>query len=230
VETLARRNIIRDEALQSGESIVPRWLGLGALILSLLMLAACARGSVQNALGMGKRSPDEFAVVSRAPLILPPDYGLRPPRPGESRPGVDTPSEQARARLVGQATPPADRVEPADGVDQEVLAAAFDDASPTESAGERALVSHTTTVPSDPDIRRKIAEENMRLAQVEQELFTRLLMWRDPQGLGTTIDPAAESQRLRTNRIEGKPVTEGESPVIVQRRKSVLQGFLSEVF
>jgi hypothetical protein len=203
---------------------VPRWLGLGALILSLLMLAACGRGSVQNALGMGKRSPDEFAVVSRAPLILPPDYGLRPPQPGESRPGVDTPSEQARARLVGQATAPADRV------DQEVLAAAFDDASPTESAGERALVSHTTTAPSDPDIRRKIAEENMRLAQVEQELFTRLVMWRDPQGLGTTIDPAAESRRLRTNRIEGKPVTEGESPVIVQRRKSVLQGFLSEVF
>jgi hypothetical protein len=188
------------------------------------MLAACGQGTVQNALGMGKRSPDEFAVVSRAPLILPPDYGLRPPRPGESRPGVDTPSEQARARLVGQATPPAD------GVDQEVLAAAFDEASPTGSAGERALVSQTTTAPSDPDIRRKIAEENMQLAQVEQELFTRLVMWRDPQGFGTTIDPAAETQRLRTNRIEGKPVTEGESPVIVQRRKSVLQGFLSEVF
>ena len=70
----------------------------------------------------------------------------------------------------------------------------------------------------------------MQLAQVEQELFTRLLMWRDPQALGTTIDPAAETQRLRANRIEGKPLSEGESPVIVQRRKSVLQGILSEVF
>jgi len=188
------------------------------------MLAACSQGSVQNALGMGKRSPDEFAVVSRAPLILPPDYGLRPPGPGESRPGVDTPSEQARARLVGQAAPPAD------GVDQEVLAAAFDETSPTESAGERALLSQTTTAPSDPDIRRKIAEENMQLAQVEQALFTRLVMWRDPNSLVNPIDPAAETQRLRTNRIEGKPVTEGESPVIVQRRQSVLQGFLSEVF
>jgi hypothetical protein len=192
------------------------------LILSLFMLAACGRGSVQNALGMGKRSPDEFAVVSRAPLILPPDYGLRPPRPGESRPGVDTPGERARASLVGP--------QPAAGADQEVLAAAFDEASPTESAGEQALVAQLSTGPTDPDIRRKIAEENVQLAQVEQELFTRLLMWRDPQALGTTIDPAAETQRLRANRIEGKPLTEGESPVIVQRRKSVLQGFLSEVF
>jgi hypothetical protein len=192
------------------------------LILSLLVLAACARGSVQSALGMGKRSPDEFAVVSRAPLILPPDYGLRPPRPGESRPGVDTPGERARASLVGP--------QPAAGADQEVLAAAFDQASAVESAGEQALVAQLSTGPTDPDIRRKIAEENVQLAQVEQELFTRLLLWRDPQALGTTIDPAAETQRLRANRIEGKPLTEGESPVIVQRRKSVLQGFLSEVF
>ena len=67
----------------------------------MLALAGCGQGTVQEALGMGKRSPDEFAVVSRAPLILPPDYGLRPPRPGRSRPGVDTPSERARASLTG---------------------------------------------------------------------------------------------------------------------------------
>jgi Protein of unknown function (DUF3035) len=193
-------------------------------IVSVVMLAACGQGTVQNALGMGKRSPDEFAVVARAPLILPPDYGLRPPRPGESRPGVDTPSEQAKASLIGQAP------QPAAGAEQEVLAAAFDQPSSTESRGERALVAQATSAPTDPDIRRKIAEENVQLAQVEQDLFTRLVKWRDPNTLVTPIDPVAESERLRTNRIEGKPVTEGESPVIVQRRQSALQGWLSEVF
>jgi hypothetical protein len=186
------------------------------------MLSACGQGTVQNALGMGKRSPDEFAVVARAPLIMPPDYGLRPPGPGESRPGVDTPSEQARASLIGPA--------PAAGAGQEMVAAAFDEAPAAASSGERALLAQATTAPTDPDIRRKIAEENAQLAQVEQELFTRLVMWREPNSLGTTIDPVAETRRIRTNRIEGKPVTDGESPVIVQRRKSVLQGFLSEVF
>jgi hypothetical protein len=193
-------------------------------IVSVVMLAACGRGTVQSALGMGKRSPDEFAVVARAPLILPPDYGLRPPRPGESRPGVDTPSEQAKASLIGQAP------QPAAGADQEVLAAAFDQPSSTESLGERALVAQATSAPTDPDIRRKIAEENVQLAQVEQDLFTRLIKWRDPNSLVTPIDPVAETERLRTNRIQGKPVTEGESPVIVQRRQSVLQGWLSVVF
>jgi Protein of unknown function (DUF3035) len=194
-------------------------------VTTFLLLAGCAQGTVQDVLGMGKRSPDEFAVVSRAPLILPPDYGLRPPGSGASRPGVDTPSERARANLTGGAA------QEAAGGDQEVVdAGAFDQATEAASAGERALLNQAVTVPTDPDIRRKIAEENIRLAQVEGELFTRLVMWRQPQTLAVAIDPAAETERLRANRAEGKPPTEGESPVITQRRTSVLQGWLSEVF
>jgi hypothetical protein len=193
-------------------------------IAILLMLAACGRGTVQSALGMGKRSPDEFAVISRAPLILPPDYGLRPPAPGENRPGVDTPSERTRATLTGG------EVERPTAVDQEVVSAAFDERGEVVSSGERALIAQATTAPVDPEIRRRIAEENMQLAQVEDELFTRLVKWRQPSSLGVTIDPAAETERLRANRAAGKPPTEGDSPVITQRRQSVLQGFLTEVF
>jgi Protein of unknown function (DUF3035) len=190
----------------------------------LFALAGCGRGTVQEALGMGKRSPDEFAVVSRAPLILPPDYGLRPPAPGQSRPGVDTPSERARTSLTGGP------LQPAPDAVQEVVSAAFDDGGAAASSGERALVAEATPTPVDPDIRRRLAEENMELAQVEQALFTRLVMWRQPQSLGTVVDPVAESERIRANRAAGKPLTEGDSPVITQRRQSVLQGFLSEVF
>lgn len=158
---------------------------------------------------------------------MPPDYGLRPPRPGESRPGIDTPSEQARASLVGQPTdgPP--------GADQEVVAAAFDQQQQPQqklNPAEQALVAEATTTPTDPGIRAKIAEENVQLAGVEAELFTRLIMWRQPSTLGTTVDPQAETQRLRTNRATGKPPTAGEQVVIVQRRTSVLQGLIQEVF
>ena len=200
------------------------WLGIGVSIATLLMLAGCGRGTVQDALGVGKRSPDEFAVVSRAPLILPPDYGLRPPAPGESRPGVDTPSERARATLTG-----GELQQPA-APGQEVVSAAFDERGEAASSGERALMAQATTAPVDPEIRRKIAEENMQLARVEQELFTRLVKWREPQTLAVAVDPVAETERLRANRAAGKPPTEGDSPVITQRRQSVLQGFLSEVF
>jgi Protein of unknown function (DUF3035) len=190
----------------------------------LVLLAACARGTVQDALGVGKRSPDEFAVVSRAPLILPPDYGLRPPAPGESRPGVDTPHERARATLTGR------EAQQPDAAGRAVAPAAFAEPGEAASSGERALIAQATTAPVDPDIRRRIAEENMQLAQVEAELFTRLVKWNQPETLAVAVDPVAETERLRANRAAGKPPTEGDSPVITQRRQSVLQGFLAEVF
>ena len=44
--------------------------------------------------------PDEFAVVTRAPLSMPPDYGLRPPRPGAARPNETSPRDDARSKLL----------------------------------------------------------------------------------------------------------------------------------
>jgi len=49
-------------------------LGLGAGALALL-LAGCAGGGIA-----GRDRPDEFAVTRNAPLVIPPDYALTPPR------------------------------------------------------------------------------------------------------------------------------------------------------
>ena len=56
-------------------------------------LAGCQ--STQKALGMSKVVPDEFRVVSKAPLAVPPDYALRPPTPGAPRPQDGTTRDQA---------------------------------------------------------------------------------------------------------------------------------------
>lgn len=59
-------------------------------------LSGCGMG---KALGVSKNSPDEFAVVSKAPLVLPPDYELRPPKPGAERPQETNPTEAAKQAL-----------------------------------------------------------------------------------------------------------------------------------
>jgi hypothetical protein len=79
---------------------VPQWLQTGAVVLLTAVLGACS-GSVADTLGMGKRSPDEFAVVKRRPLIVPPDYDLRPPDPSARRPVASRPETQTRAALTG---------------------------------------------------------------------------------------------------------------------------------
>ena len=55
-------------------------LRLTVLGTALLALPGC--DSLRREAGMTKQSPDEFAVVTKAPLIIPPDFNLHPPAPG----------------------------------------------------------------------------------------------------------------------------------------------------
>jgi hypothetical protein len=197
------------------------WRALGLLLVAQLLLAACAGGSVQRALGLSKRSPDEFAVVSRAPLIVPPDFELRPPRPGETRPQVGTTADQARATLLGEAA--AQRATP-------VAGDARADPGPVASGGQQALLQEAGGTAVDPAIRQRIAAENQSLARVEDALFTRLLQWREPVRLGATVDAPAEARRLLANRADGQPATAGDTPTVVERRQSPIGALVERVF
>ena len=194
---------------------------IGLLLVAQMLLAACAGGSVQRALGLSKRSPDEFAVVSRAPLIVPPDFELRPPRPGETRPQVGTTADQARATLLGEV--PAQTAPP-------VAGEARPDPGPVASGGQQALLQEAGGGAVDPGIRQRIAAENQSLATVEGELFTRLLQWREPVTLGATVDAPAEARRLLANRADGQPATAGDTPTVVERRQSPLGALVERVF
>ena len=70
------------------------------LCSAALLLPGCS--DFKRTIGLEKSSPDEFAVESRAPLTMPPDFELRPPQPGAARPQEATPGQQAR-QLIEQA-------------------------------------------------------------------------------------------------------------------------------
>jgi len=48
---------------------------------------------------MDRVGPDEFAVESRAPLTIPPDYDLRPPQAGAARPQEVSAADKARKAI-----------------------------------------------------------------------------------------------------------------------------------
>jgi hypothetical protein len=68
----------------------------------MLLLSGCT--DLKRAIGLEKTSPDEFAVESRAPLEMPPDFDLRPPQPGASRPQEKSSDKLAR-QVIEQAGP-----------------------------------------------------------------------------------------------------------------------------
>ena len=180
-------------------------LGLGALALAAT-LSAC-EGGIGDALGLGKSAPDEFAVVRNAPLTLPPDFTLRPPRPGEARPNEESVREQARVALFNEAG-----------------ALAIDDSTAAATQGEAAFVERAGAADVDPNIRHIVDREFSGYASEDENFIDSLLFWQEEQPPGEVVDAAAEAERLRENAEAGRPVTAGETPTIKRREKALLEG------
>lgn len=152
---------------------------LACLALAGLLLGGC-QGTVQEAFGLRKRAPDEFQVVRGQPLIVPPDRNLRPPQAGTIGPGEVDPSRSAREALVGRP----------------VTAGAA-----ATGRGEAALLA-AVRGEADPDIRRRLAQDDNQLARVDEGTFLFILDWQrqrlqQQEASGEALDPAAELRRLQ---------------------------------
>jgi hypothetical protein len=158
----------------------------------LMGTTACTSG-VRQALGTEKTTPDEFRVVTIAPLTVPPEFNLRPPRPGELRPEDVYPDQQARRALFGD-------LEATNATDAEILFAA------------RAGASE-----ADPNVRAVIDGETAAVVRKTESFSDRIMFWRNEGELvdaeGNPIDPAAEQERIIA-------VT-GGGEVEIERRRSV---------
>ena len=129
-----------------------RLLMLGGVLALAIGASGCS--SMGKALGMGKNAPDEFAIATKAPLVIPPDYALRPPKPGESRPAALSPSERARQVLLGDAS------------------------SAPPSLGEQHLLRKANAFNADPNIRAVLASENGGRAEKDASLANALIFWK----------------------------------------------------
>lgn len=77
-----------------------RKVSIVAAGLALLpLVAGCAHGRA------GRSGPDEFAVARQAPLVIPPDFSLSPPKPGAPRANDVSPNAQALDALFGGTAP-----------------------------------------------------------------------------------------------------------------------------
>jgi len=156
-------------------------VAVAALLLGAAGLAGCQTAS--RAFGLAKVTPDEFRVVTKAPLTLPPDYSLRPPAPGEPRPQELQPESAARQALEGQRQ------------------------ADVRSDGEKLFVARAGADRADPLVRYVVDDEFGALAHKDKGFADYVLFWRHGQPsapastLGdpnpsTPIDPAVEERRV----------------------------------
>ena len=167
-------------------------------------LGACS-GDMGKVLGIDKAPPDEFRVVSRAPLSIPPEFGLRPPEPGAQRPQEPSPTQEAETALLGREA-------------RQRQAQQLTEERSGKSPGEVALLERADAFGIERDIRRVVNEESAVLASADDGFIDTLLFWRDKEQPGTVVDANQEARRLRENQSLGRSTTEGDTPMI--RRKA----------
>ena len=178
--------------------------GLAALTL---VVGGCGNKTVQEMVGYDRSTPDEFAVMPRAPLEMPASLSeLPPPRPGAPRPQESAPREQAEAILFGQGQKLQRPTEPA-GVSSRVGTGLL------AQAGQ-----------ADPNIRTTVDQETSEERKTDEGFIDRLLFWQSSPLPGTVVDPYKESARLNTNVDQGKPLSTGDTPIIIRRRRAPMEG------
>ena len=179
-----------------------------------LALSGCT--ATMNALGMGKHPPDEFVVVTHPPLQLPANYDLAPPQPGAPRPQEESAAQLAEAAVVGTGAQ-------AEGTDTASSTQVLPSGPAT--AGEEAFLQNAGVAKADPKIRQIVDfEAQAESDAIKDNLYNKILFWQTQPPPGTVVDAKAEQQRLQENAALGKPLTQGPTPVIVRRKRAMLEG------
>jgi hypothetical protein len=162
-------------------------LRIFALAGVALSLIGCE--TVREAAGVVKEPPDEFAVLTKSPLVIPPDFNLRPPKPGASPTNQSSPTESAQAALFAD--------------DPATAAAAMPG---TFSPEERIVLASTRGANSDHAIRKQIASD-AKAMEATNDGFTDTLLFGAPDpDKGTPLNADAEAQRLQAAKANGQQV------------------------
>ena len=146
--------------------------------LASVALVATGCTSTSRALGLEKSAPNEFNILTKAPLIVPPEYNLRPPAVGASSAENNYTQRAAREALLGD----------------------IDDADP--SRGEIALMAKAGVNRANPEIRLEV--DGVNSVERKSGSFTnRLLFWQngqvlDPQGNPVPLDAETEARRMES--------------------------------
>ena len=184
----------------------------GALFVILAVgMGVSGCDATRQALGLGKSAPDEFQVVSHAPLTMPPNYNLLPPQPGAPRPQELSAAATAETTLLANSSN-----------------GALTTAGGSSSPGEQALLTQAGAEKIDPNIRTTVNQEAADEREASTDLMERLIFWRPTPKPGTVLDPQKEQQRLQQDAALGQPPTAGgPTPTIVRKKQALLEGIFN---
>ncbi|MDE3059430.1 MAG: DUF3035 domain-containing protein [Pseudomonadota bacterium] len=188
-------------------------------LVGTLFLAACSGNTVKTSLGLDRAAPDEFRVVSRPPLSVPPQFELRPPATTDD-PNRQAASQQAEALMTGNGNGSLD----ANTAVVPVTMASAD--ASAANASESAFLRDAGADKADPKIRETLVGEQVSRQQQQQDSSWVDSLTTNPPKKDPIVNPKQEAARIKTDEAEGKPVTEGDTPTVKPQDTGILGNIL----
>jgi hypothetical protein len=169
-------------------------LAIRAAVLGGAAMALIGCQDIRDAAGITKTPPDEFAVVTKAPLVIPPDFNLRPPKPGAPPTNQSSPTDSAEQAITGD--------------DPATVAASLPS---TYSPAEKDLLANTGGATADHTVRAQIAADSKAMSMASGS-FTDTLLFRSPQDPNIKpVNADAEHDKLVAEKIDGATPIEGQT-------------------
>jgi len=179
-----------------------------AIILPILLIGC---SSARDIVGLGKQSPDEFEVVTRAPLSLPPDYGLRVPIPNISRTQEKSVRDSADDLISSRGSSSRQKLSRRNRLG-------------ATSPAEDAILGRAQARSSDDSIRAKLSSDNKTISGTDKKLIDKIIFWQGAEKPGAILDPEKESKRINDLKSDGKTIANGDVPVIERADWGLLDG------
>ena len=167
-------------------------------VITSLFLSSCSK--VRESAGVTRKSLDEFKIVENPPLVIPPDFNLLPPEQLEKKNIDDVETELAREILFGLDENLENNEYKKISIMNQIL----------ESTGANSI---------DSSIRNEIDElfaNEMNIDNVYQN------DWKSEIEI---LDAIKESERIRNQLIQNKPIAEGETPISISKTKKKKKRF-----
>jgi hypothetical protein len=142
-----------------------KFLSLFCVYAASLMLSGCTVSEI-----FSKKAPDEFQILTRAPLNMPPDYDIRPPLQGAFGAGQSSEKDSkalAKETLLGKRK----------NVSSGIL-----------SKGESMLIEKTGGNRASSDISKTLDFETGQRIEKEKSVVDDIVFWEDRKPGADTLD------------------------------------------
>ena len=163
------------------------WVSILGITVMGAVVTSCDQ--TRHALGLERSQPDEFTVLERPPLSVPPSLHLKPP--------VTRKTGEAEARAIRQKA--------------ENLVLKPKPSFGTQSAAETTLLQKAGTDQAQTNVREMIDQET-NVDKSAEDLGQKLLFWQDPKPQGDVIDPVEERKKLAQEKKQSSESKRSLSP------------------